>query len=254
MTGNARDILIPTGTSQGNPSIDSISQDPRLETAFLTYDQGSLNPAIHGDPDSVQRHLAHLVQRQPKALRLHIQRILLHLERKDRDILGALWDLFLVLGDAGKPLRRRMLQKAKPLLTEAVYRVFEHYLDNQANIGRAWQAQLVGSAVLHAGITGSTRLLEKSSNPQAQVEDPLKVAEEQLACGQTDLAQITLEQALLADSKRLDLHLALLEIYRHSRDLTQVKRIRAQLEGQTNPADNEWHRLQQRLEEETETR
>jgi hypothetical protein len=177
---------------------------------------------------------------------------LLLLESKNPEILGALWDLFLVLGDAGQPLRRRMLFLAKPLLPTDTYLTLNQHIEKQPDLDTSWQTLLKGSAVLHHGITGTTQLISKTDSREAQTEDPLEVAEEQLACGQTELAQKTLEQACLTDSKRLDIHLTLLEIHRHLRDLSQVREFRTKLQGQDNPAENEWRQLQKMLEKETQ--
>ena len=68
------------------------------------------------------------------------------------------------------------------------------------------------------------------------LEDPLDSALAQLEYGQTELAQETLEKALIADSGRLELHLALLEIYRHARDRERTERLWQTLQGRKNPA------------------
>ncbi len=252
MTGIAGDICIPRRTAQADGPVRRSPYDRRLEPAFLDFERGSLVPKSFGHPLKTQRHLAHLIRRHPKALRLHIERILLLIESKNPDIVGALWDLFLVLGDAGQPLRRRMLLLARPLLPTDLYLILNQHMEKKSGMDTAWLTLLQGRAVLDPGMTGTSRLISKTESREAQTEDPLEVAEEQLACGQTELAQKTLEQALLTDCKRLDIHLALLEIHRHLRDLSQVRNFRAQLQGQENPAESEWQRLQHILEEETE--
>ncbi|MES9944519.1 MAG: hypothetical protein ABW080_06155 [Candidatus Thiodiazotropha sp.] len=254
MTGNAEDVCIAKGSSKAGVPVEGTRYDQRLEPAFLDFDRGTLFPRDLSHPVKTQRHLAYLIRRRPKTLRLHVERILLLHESKNPHILGALWDLFLVLGDAGQPLRRRMLLLAKPLLPTDVYQVLNQHIEKQSDIHAAWLTLLEGSAVLHQGMTGTTRLIHKTESRDAETVNPFEVAQEALACGQTDLAQKTLEQALLADSKRLDIHLRLLEIHRHLRDLSQVRQFRAKLQGQDNPAENEWIRLQKMLEEEAEKR
>jgi hypothetical protein len=93
-------------------------QAPYLKTAFLHNGQCGLHLDTLDQAKETKAHLAHTIARRPKDLRLHVERILLHAETSDPDIIDALSDLFQVLGDKGLPLRRRMLALAKPFLNK----------------------------------------------------------------------------------------------------------------------------------------
>lgn len=52
-----------------------------------------------------------------------------------------------------------------------------------------------------------------------------------------------LEAALLADPTRLEVHHALIEIYRHTRQRERVTTLFQRLQDRANPALNEWRNL-----------
>jgi hypothetical protein len=201
-----------------------------------------------GWSDKAKAYYAHAVTRTPKVLRLHVQRIKLYTQTADTSVIGALLDLFLVLGDKGLPLRRRMLALARPLISSPDY----HALRLQVERGKPDTAFLQlrsASAVLSRGIAGTTRLITPTATAAETQDDPLARARQELAFGQTELARSTLERALLADSGRLDLNLALLEIYRQARDKRGAEHMWRQLQDRDNPARTEWRRLLSQLDE-----
>jgi tetratricopeptide (TPR) repeat protein len=228
------------------PSQDRVYSDPRFEPAFLDYDQGSLFPDSQGHIEETKCHLARAISRRPKALRLHIERILLLAESADPTILGALCDLFLVLGDKGVPLRRRMLALARPLLSKRDHQQLLQHILEGCDEGEQLNNLCTG-AVLAQGTTGTTRLIIKQSTRNSLADDPLRAAQAQLEIGQTAQALETLEQAVLADRQRLALHQALLEIHRHLRDRSRIDEFLQRLNAQSNPAESEWTSLLEEL-------
>jgi hypothetical protein len=96
--------------------LSSAISDPRFEAAILHNGPSEPHLDTLSQVKETKAHLAHTIARRPKDLRLHVERILLYAESGDPNIIGALGDLFLVLGDKGLPLRRRMLALARPLL------------------------------------------------------------------------------------------------------------------------------------------
>ncbi len=218
-----------------------------LETAFLVGQCG-LHFETQDRVRELKAHFSHAVMRTPGDLRLHVQRLLLHADTHDPAILGALCDLYQVLKDRGAPLRRRMLALARPLLCRIDHQALRQRLEKGAQV-HAPTPSRTQEAVLDAGITGTTRLIDKRSPQQLPGEDPLDSARQQLEYGQAELARETLERAVLMDPARLDLHLALLEIYRHLRDRHHVEAVWQSLQGIHNPAATEWRRLLNQLEE-----
>jgi hypothetical protein len=224
----------------------------RLEPAFLSESQWQQSLELKDLAARGKSFFAHAIARHPGNLRLHVRRIILHVKTRDPAILGPLCDLFLVLGDNGQALRSRMLALARPLLGKLDYQSLRRQLDTGANDPVALHS-LSASAVLSSGITGVTRLIFKQSQADEAPEDPLECAREQLAYGQTELAQETLENAVLANPECLALHLALLEIYRHARQRGPVERQWQALQGRKNPARREWQRLLRQLDLEART-
>lgn len=223
--------------------------DARLEPAFLTDGRHGLRLDTLGSATEVKHFLAHAIARHPTDLQSHVQRIVLHAETHDPAILGAICDLFLVLGDKGLPLRQRMLALARPLLSGIDYHALLRLLE-EVDCDHSFLDNLTTGAVLSHGVTGVTRLIIKQTQQSDVLGDPLESARQQLEYGQTELAQETLEQALMVDPGCLALHLALLEIYRHTRNRQHIEQTWQALQGQENPAQTEWQRLRTQLDEE----
>ncbi len=221
----------------------------RSDPAFLLDGKQRLYPHHRDRAEEFKSLLSHAIVRRPGELRLHVQRILLCIDSRDPTVLGALCDLFLVLGRNGSGLRRRLLNQARPLLSRMDYGKLLAQLDAETTQSPALD-NLCAGATLSRGVTGTTQLISRRQLAAAEPEDPLVSARQQLEYGQTALAQETLEQALAANPERLALHLALLEIYRHTRDRLSVTAYWHSLRGIENPAATEWQRLLRQLEEE----
>ncbi len=221
----------------------------RGDPAFLLGDEPRLHLGRHDRADEFKALLTHAIVRRPGDLRLHVQRILLCADTRDPAILGALCDLFLVLGRSGTALRRRLLALARPLLSGRDYHKLLARLDDKAAGNNALETLCAGS-VLSRGVSGTTWLINRRATAKAPREDPLTSARQQLEYGHTTQAQETLERALPANPGRLALHLALLQIYRHTRDRGHVAAYWESLQGLKNPASAEWQRLLHQLEEE----
>jgi hypothetical protein len=229
-------------------AVYSATPDLCGEPAFPTNDHDKFHFDSHNQAEENKALFAHAIVRHPRDLRLHVQRILLHAETGDPAILGALYDLFLVLEKRGAPLRRRMLSLARPLLSHIDYQNLQQQLAHGESCSTSLHSPGMGS-VLSDGIIGTTRLITRLSQPAASREDPLVCARQQLERGQTELAQETLEIALQVNPGRLALHLALLEIYRNTRDLRHIEAFWQSLQGKENPAKTEWQRLLSQLED-----
>jgi hypothetical protein len=240
-------LIHPLDATAG--SVGQAYVDPQLEPAFLTAYKGKLHLDAGGWVDKAKAYYTHAIARTPAALLMHVQRICLYVETADPAILDALIDLFLVLGNRGTALRKRMLVLARPILSNRDFQALHQQLMDDEPDPAFLQARSSG-AVLSRGITGTSHLIIKRMQAEPTEEDPLDSARQQIEIGQIELAQKTLESAILVDPARLDLHHALLEIYRHARDWKQVDRFWRALQGRENPARVEWLQLLTQLEEE----
>ncbi|MEW8052395.1 MAG: hypothetical protein AB2792_19070 [Candidatus Thiodiazotropha sp.] len=210
-----------------------------LEPAFRIIYRGHLHIDARGWESKAKTFYAHEVARTPNALWLHVQRINLLAGMADPDIHGALIDLFLVLDGKGAALCKRLLSLAYPLLQRQAYQqLLDYLLEN----GSRHNLSSIGS-VLSTGRVSHELLIRYEESDADDQTDPLQIASEQLAYGQTDLARETLESAILAAPGRLELHHALLEIYRHSRIKTQIVHFLQRLETTSNPAQIAWQEL-----------
>jgi hypothetical protein len=119
MTRTAEHISSPqTRALEAHQRLSCATPNSYIELAFLHNDPCESHLDTLAQVIETKAHLAYTIARRPKDLRLHVERIRLHAETSDPDIINALCDLFRVLGDKGLPLRRRMLVLAKPILSK----------------------------------------------------------------------------------------------------------------------------------------
>ncbi|MCU7904924.1 MAG: hypothetical protein KZQ76_03555 [Candidatus Thiodiazotropha sp. (ex Epidulcina cf. delphinae)] len=245
----SQSLIILTGSPPKSVCLPDIEK--RLEPAFLIAYRGRLRINARGWKEKAKASLAHAIARTPTALWMHVQRIGLLAETADPDILGGIIDLFLVLGDKGPALRRRMLGLAKPLLSVEDYAILDGHL-NQGSPGVSRLPLHAKTSVLSPGITGHARLVTIEETASGEDEDSLDTANQQIGYGQIDQAQKTLETAIMAEPGRVELHHALLEIYRHSRERGRILGMWQRLQGKRNPAEEAWRRLLDLLSEESD--
>ncbi|MCU7797697.1 MAG: hypothetical protein KZQ75_11250 [Candidatus Thiodiazotropha sp. (ex Myrtea spinifera)] len=236
-------LVLHTGTA-ASPHSD----DPQLEPAFLSTDLKRHRSNAASWLIKLKAHYAQEIARKPEALRSHVARIELYVETKDKHVLGALLDLFLVLKEKGFALRRRMLALSKSLLKPRDLNLLANNL-LQGDVNVLLKSLQADNSILSSGITGNTLLIEKMALASADETDPLTTAQQQLEYGQVELAQETLETALLATPGCEALHHALLEIYRHLRQLAPITAMWQRLQGLENPARAEWQALLTHLKE-----
>lgn len=161
-------------------------------------------------PQSLQNgvlltQLAYRVARQPKNLLNHMQRIRLAEALQARETLTeALADLFITLKDKGVDLRRQVLKRSWPMLSEVwrelFYRSFATGIDEKT--------PLPGRSRLTAGNIGRRDFIvvervEKSRSVQQGEEEVLESARDLLDSGALDEARVLLENWLLSTDNAL---------------------------------------------------
>ncbi|MCU7845205.1 MAG: hypothetical protein KZQ93_15355 [Candidatus Thiodiazotropha sp. (ex Monitilora ramsayi)] len=247
-TANHRQLTLVLSTDDGSAVPSAVLDDPRIEPAFLETDITSPPVDDAAFCEKLKAHYARAIARTPAALRLHVARIELYVVTTDTRVPGALLDLFLTLKEKGFPLRRRMLAISKSLLTPHDLNLFLTGLQ-KGEINLTADPPEAVSSILRSGITGDTRLVEKSVQVASNATDPLTIAQEYLEYGQVELAQEILERSLLAAPNHEALHHALLEIYRHTRQLAPVNQMWGHLQGLDIPVKAEWQALLSQLSE-----
>ncbi len=213
-----------------------------FEPAFHLSEHRSLQIDTRKLGNKATRYLARTVARTPANLVAQIQRVNIYLGQRDAEgIYGALLDLFIALGDKGVPVRRRMLRRARPLLTEEQFQALALHLDN--GISAAAPMPLSNRSVLSKGVTGTRQLVVRVADTETAERDPLKDAIEYLEYSQTDKAREVLEQAVLDNPSRIELHDNLLAIYRASNDLENFTGMHARLDKLKCSVPDKWKQL-----------
>ncbi len=214
-----------------------LPSDGRLiEPAFRVTYHPNLSIDSRGWHDKACAYYAHAVARNPDALWLHVQRILLLMNLHDDGLFSAFRDLFQLLDGRGRALCQGLLNRAGSRLTRSQQGYLNRYLaDTPAHRAGAETQPLIQ----RAASTGQT-------------EDPLASAREQLAYGQLSLAQETLEQAVIENPEREPLHDALLEIFRHTRDSERMQRLQQRLQPLPAPIAKAWQALAESLLQESD--
>jgi len=164
-------------------------------------------------------YLAHQITRTPSDLRSHTQRIFHFIDQKENKALySALVDLFLVLGNKGTSLRKRMLITAHTLLSDdefdSLKQSLSRGLSSEINIPMAQQS------LLTKGIQSNILpfIQKVKSDDKNQIINPIDEARSYMEYGQLDEAITTLKNAILANPRQLALHNDLLEILHKTDD------------------------------------
>lgn len=189
---------------------------------------------------ALAEYLCHCVTRKPSDLLSHVRRIFLaHEENKKGDVFGALVDIFIVLGKKGLKLRRRLLEMSKTFLEPYQYSLLRESLVIGLDERKV---AFVSGAMLCRGIEGSLKLVQSETDSSDELRDPLIEAREYLEYSQLDEARELLEDALIQNPERQELHKELLGIYRSTRDQSRFADMLKRLNGE-NPMLDLWQEL-----------
>jgi hypothetical protein len=162
------------------------------------------------------RRMDHDVVRRRSALIVHVQRLLLYLQERDAEgVLGALLDLFIVLGAHGRDLRKAMLARTRALLGAEQAAFFASRLD--AGVGEFDIVPDAPASRLARGMCGRIALVARAEVGFAADPDSFALAERYLHDGQVSEAVEVLEALLQAQPGRGDAAGLLLDIYRRGR-------------------------------------
>ncbi|MEJ2610548.1 MAG: hypothetical protein P8179_10780 [Candidatus Thiodiazotropha sp.] len=146
--------------------------------------------------NSFSQYLAKRVRRNPRDLRAHVQRTLLHLSKQDSEaIYAALIDLFLILGNRGLHLRKNLLTQATPFLkkeqVEFLMRCMERGLDTDTPLPSNTFSSL------SKGLSGTTHIVSLKTTAHSHPDTaPIEQAMERLHQNDWLTAMVILENAL----------------------------------------------------------
>ncbi|MCX7097573.1 MAG: hypothetical protein NTV43_06660 [Methylococcales bacterium] len=184
------------------------------------------------------------VARKPKNLVAHIQRIYycFHMQLDD-PLFAALVDFLTVLNKQGQAISWRMVLGAKSRLSSTQFNVFNNYLKN----ANAETSQLPGNqfSVFSKGLVGVDSVIQQAGGHDVRADgiDPIVLARDYIEYSQLDEAKQVLEDAILIQPARLDLHHELLSIYRSMRDQGGFNQMLAELTQLGGSLPDEWEEL-----------
>jgi hypothetical protein len=179
-------------------------------------------------------------------LRCHVQRVYAHIKRHDPEaVYGALLDLFIILNERGRPLRKRMLETCSRHIGEDRYAFLARHLDS--GIKETDAVLPARTSLLTKGISGINQLVVKQDTNQRSYLDPLTEALDYIEYGQLEEAKRVLEATILKQPHRMELHQELLDLYRYTNDKDSLTAMIRRLDGQSNPATDAWQDLVDRM-------
>ncbi len=195
---------VPTGALAEEPTAIEVSMLP--ETRRLLRDF-----PVAGLERPYLRHLEQRIVRHPRDLLSHVRRLFLARALCDNDaIMGALADLFLVLGSRGRQLRTRLLSYVEDQLTPRQCGFFAAHLENGINAAEAIPD--IPQSRLSKRVLGTTTIVVRA-NEDGDGTGPVGLARESIANGQYDVALAVLEGALDSDPGDKEVCAELLQLY-----------------------------------------
>ncbi|NOY73504.1 MAG: hypothetical protein GXP14_14250 [Gammaproteobacteria bacterium] len=235
-------IVITKSSYAHDESIDMHNINP----CFLNRKNWISNPPLNLY-EAASHYLAHQISRLPTTLVNHVQRIALHAAAKNPEqTYAALLDLYLILGEKGEKLRKRLLFQCKEVLEDDQYQVISALTIHSNNTQNEYP--LLPHSIL-CKKPSSNNLVAKSNLHQEQLlQDVIDEGRHLVDCGQLDEAQTLLEQALIKSPERADIATDLLEIYRYTRNKNALSETLKQLAATPFKDTEKWETLASELD------
>ncbi|MGR8942456.1 MAG: type IV pilus assembly protein FimV, partial [Gammaproteobacteria bacterium] len=193
----------------------------------------------------VERRLERLVyqvSRKPRSLAAHLERIYFCFRNYlNEPLFAALVDLQLVLNKRGRPLSERVIHGSRSRLTESQFQALDNYLKQED--ARDESLPCSRYALFTRGIQSATVLVQMAEADNGAAIDPLQLARDFVEYSQLEDAHRVLEQAIMTQPERMELHDELLSLYRSTRNQTDFKRIYQALAENGVKLPDEWTQL-----------
>lgn len=162
------------------------------------------------DSDAAWHFYSHAIRKNSHDLLSHTRRIFLATQYESSSFLsGALQDIFIILKDAGKPLRIRLLKASVPYLTEEEVIYFANWLksDTGKNTEKSYGYSWIPGSMLSKGLlaTDNELITEDKAQTESTELSTLDEVQSYIEYGQLDLAKKTLEEAIAKDGTNLEL-------------------------------------------------
>jgi hypothetical protein len=205
----------------------------------------SLDISFHGTWGMISEqnleHLIYQVSLRPSCLSLHVDRIYYcFMHHLNEQLFGALIDLLIILNKRGLALSERLIKGSCSRLTENEFQmIFSCYKSNFENI------DLLPSrySVFSKGLLSTILFVKQSNDEEVKTYDALKLARDYIEYSQLDNATRILEQAILSNPERTDIHEELLLLYRSTLNISGFERFYRGLLLQTMNLPLGWRQL-----------
>lgn len=193
-------------------------------------------------PEKGLERLVFKVSQTPKYLQGHLERIYYCFQKQlDEQLFGALIDLLLVLKQDGKALGKRMVAGCKSRITDDQFQALNNYIDNRGAESRLML--LNRYSVFAKGLQSSADMLQLAEVSGGKGFDALKLARDYVEYSQLDSAISVLEQAILEQPERLELHAEILSLFRSTRNAAGFNRTYTELTQLNIDLPAEWGQL-----------
>ena len=212
-----------------HPEKKTVSVIP-TEISFLLADEKKLHLNKNYSTSQISDFLVKAIALTPNDLRLHTQRLYHQIELKDNAaIYGALVDLFISLGAKGLPIKKRMLNLAKPFLSQkeiTFIRTHAGLITPETPIPPS------PHSILSLGYTGTHVLLKKTTDFVIKNSTKaLRTAVIYIRKGKLKPARNLLEKSILVGNINKQTHQKLLDIYIFTKDKKRCQDIQQQIKA-----------------------
>lgn len=173
--------------------------------------------------------LVHEIQKHPKNLNAHVQRIFCcYRENLTAPLYAALVDFLIVLNKRGKAISWRLIGGALSKLSSSQGALLKAVLTGEINDISLLEGN--GYSVFCRGLSGTVKLIEKLDEQKEYFSDPLKLAQDAVEYSQLEDAMLILERAIEEQPQSLELHTFLLELYKCTHNRTRFETVSARLQ------------------------
>jgi hypothetical protein len=175
-------------------------------------------------------------------LAAHVERIYYCFQHQfNEQLFGALVDLLIILNRCGQALMQRMIMGSIPCLTENQIRTLLNHVKSDSP-----EFDLLPFnrfSIFSKGLVSTTVMVQLVEDFSEVAQDPLMLARASIEYSQLENATRILEQAILSQPERVELHAELILLYRSTRNEIGFNRFYQILSQKRINLPSEWNQL-----------
>lgn len=219
--------------------VEDLLDDNSAEHSFWLDDQSLLFEYSLSDHATHLAGLTCKVGRNPKDLLAHLRRIYYcYRHQLGEPLYASLLDLLIVLQTRGRQLRQRIISGCRARLDPSRYDLFVGAVDNPERLPASRYS------LFTTGLIGCTALVQINDRAQAAAQiDFLDLANDYIEYSQLEEAMDILETGLATQPRRVDLQVALLELYKSMDNRTRYQLQTGRFRDSGEPLTEDWQAL-----------